>query len=824
MAPRDPALTSFVGRTQELQKLGNLLDGFRLVVVLGPGGIGKTRVVRRLLEERAGNSVFVDLADARDLGAMNRALALSLGLPPESADEVSDLLPGCGDLLVVLDNFEQLVDLAASEVHDWLQSAPGLRVLVTSRRRLDLGGEVSFELPPLSQKSESLDSEALSLFIERARRSRPNADWESDDLRGTANEIVRRLDGIPLALELAAGQLRLMEPAELLERLDGLLQALGKGPRNAAERHRTVRCAVQGSWDALTLALQLALARCSVFRGGFTLDAAEAVLADLGDVMELVSELRDRSLLRSSAAAGTTRLGLYETVRAFAEEQLSSDERGAALSALARWCAAQPLVSGRLMSRRRIQQAAAERDNLVTAFEWGAEVGHETTASVGIRLAAVYTLRGPAASALSVMTRTIDVAKSSGFEGETLADLHCRRGRLQVQYGELSAALADCEAAGRTPQVSAGLSGEIAALRAGIERSRGDAAAAENAYREALELLRKHRPKQAGRTLSNFAGFLIEQGRIPEGREAFAEALRALQAAGDLRLEAVTLGNLGLVEHEEGQFESARSHFERALKLHLELGYRRFVGITRGDLAVLSLEEGKFAAADELFDDACEDLRAAGDFRQLALVASAHSACLARIGRFAAARERAQESESLSGRLSGTALAEVVAVYGLHRELAAGPDQSELRALVQERLGSEVEANDELRLALRILRAALEEFDLGTLALQVSHGSEHLTLPGGDGISLASRPVLARLFDSLAAASLSKAGPVSVEELIRTGWPEQRSANAAAVNRLHVALSTLRKMGLKPFIVRTGDAYQLSDDLRVVRTTTVDHN
>ncbi|MFT6395876.1 MAG: putative ATPase [Bradymonadia bacterium] len=821
------ALTSFVGRVEELAKISSLLDGFRLVVVLGPGGIGKTRVAHRLLEQRTENSVFVDLADVTDASAVSRAVATALGLPPLDAAEVPELLASCGPLLLVLDNFEQLVDVAASEVHAWLQGAPELRVLVTSRRRLEFGGEVSFELPPLSIQADNANSDALTLFMERASRQRPDVQWGKLEVRTAAEAIVRRLDGIPLALELAAGQLRLMEPSELLNRLDGLLRVLGSGPRNAADRHRTVRCAIQGSWDVLGDTAKRSLAICSLFRGGFSLESADAVLANIGDPLELIAELRDRSLLRGSTVSGVTRFGLYETVRAFASDELLAEDRAAAQEKLAAWAAGQPLVSGGSMSRERIQRAALDRENLVTAFAWASLGGEaELTSEIGIRLAALYMLQGPARSALEVMTRTLEVATESGLPSATIADLHCRRGRLEVHYGELSGARSDWKSAhALAPLSSGGLRGEVAALRAAIERSAGDAATAEMAYSEALSLLREHRPEQVGRTLSNFAGFLMEQGRVAEARSTFAQSLSSLRDAGDLRMEAVTLGNLGLVEHEQGDLDTARARFERALELHLELGYRRFVGITRCDLAVLAFERRQFAEADTFFGVGREDLIAAGDFRQFALATSAHAACVARLGELERAEEIAASATKHHARVSGSPLGEAVGIYGLHRQLAGKPADSELLSAVRNLLDSDALAaatNDELRLALRLLHQALDAIDAASSALRVAEGSVELVLPGGESVSLESRPVLARLLETLVSAALAQSGSVSVETLVRSGWPDQRAVNSAAVNRLHVALSTLRKLGLKPYLQRVEDAYQLAEELRVMRTRTID--
>ncbi|WP_370108894.1 BTAD domain-containing putative transcriptional regulator [Streptacidiphilus sp. MAP12-33] len=329
-------LTSFVGREADLGGLAGALTRGRLVTLTGPGGTGKTRLALETAARHPGaaGACFADLSrvadaatlDAALLGALGVREASVLGGGADAADRLAPALAGRGDLLLVLDNCEQIVAEAAALAERLLLACPELRILATSREPLGVPGEHVRPLEPLP------GPEALRLFAERAAAVRPGFDPETqapDDAAAVA-EICRRLDGLPLAIELAAARLRLLTPRQIAGRLDDRFRLLTGGSRTAQPRQQTLRAVVDWSWDLLPEAERTMLRRVSVFAGGWSLTAAEAVCGTGPETVELLGALVDKSLVVAYRpdGAGEMRYRMLETVRAYAADQLAAaDER-----------------------------------------------------------------------------------------------------------------------------------------------------------------------------------------------------------------------------------------------------------------------------------------------------------------------------------------------------------------------------------------------------------------------------------------------------------------------------------------------------------------
>ena len=334
-------LTRFVGRAAEVVTIEAELAESRLLTLTGPGGTGKTRLaieVGRAWLDRAPDGVwFVALDILRDptlvLPAIARAIgaAESPGVPPLVA--ISDRLAG-RRMLVVLDNVEQVIG-AAPDIAAVLGPSPGLTVLATSREPLAIAGERVFAVPPLAVPDDRghlnatslAGNDCVALFVERARAVR--ADFSlTDDNATTLAAICRRLDGLPLAIELAAARVNLLAPDQILARMDHRLSLLASSRRDLTDRQRTLRGAIDWSFDLLTEPQRAFLRRFAVFSGGADLDAARSVIDPdnaLGDELELASALVDRSLLRSTQLGEANRLEILETLREYAADQLASD-------------------------------------------------------------------------------------------------------------------------------------------------------------------------------------------------------------------------------------------------------------------------------------------------------------------------------------------------------------------------------------------------------------------------------------------------------------------------------------------------------------------
>lgn len=396
--------TRLIGRASELRELRELLAAQRLVTLAGPPGSGKTRLAMELgrsaLGSFADGAWFVPLAPIQDDELVANAVARPLDLPEKPGTPMSEVVAqhlAPRRVLLILDNFEHLLS-GAAVVAQWLAAAPGLCVLVTSREPLHLSGEWEFEVPPLRVPSDpddprAAEAEAVQLFVERARAVDASFETDGPSLRDVVR-ICRRLDGLPLAVELAAARAKALPVAAILGRLERSMELLTRGARDIPQRHHSLRAAVSWSHDLLTPAEQAFLRRLAAFRGGWSLDAADAVTAaqDLGqDALDLTTSLLDKSLVRRhSDASGEPRYDMLEVIREFAQERLREiDEEVPTLERHATWFLelaerAAPMLTG--MERGPwLDQLQRELHNLRTALRWALD---NDRIELGMRLAA----------------------------------------------------------------------------------------------------------------------------------------------------------------------------------------------------------------------------------------------------------------------------------------------------------------------------------------------------------------------------------------------------------------------------------------------------
>ncbi|MEH3142312.1 MAG: LuxR family transcriptional regulator [Mycobacterium kyogaense] len=380
-------LTRFIGRQDHLVDVRRLLATHQLVTLTGAGGIGKTRLAAQLgssmTAEFSGGTWFVDLATVTGAESVPIALARALGLPDQPGRTTLDTLThsvGEQSMLVVLDNCEHLVDSVASIVTTLLGRCPQLVVMATSRESLNVGGEVTWRLPPLP-----LATEAVELFIDRARRVNPQLPVSGGDIVSIA-DICRRLDGMPLAIELAAARSRSLSLSEIAAGLHDRFRLLTGGARTAVRRHQTMRASVEWSYGLLTDSERTMFRRLAVFAGGCDLAAVEAVTAapttgdiERAQVLDLVTLLVDKSLVLTENASGITRYRMAETMRQFAAERLHEHDDADAVRQ--RHCDYYTDVARALDAssvdghRERVHRAARDMDNLLAAFVWSRDSG-----------------------------------------------------------------------------------------------------------------------------------------------------------------------------------------------------------------------------------------------------------------------------------------------------------------------------------------------------------------------------------------------------------------------------------------------------------------
>jgi predicted ATPase/class 3 adenylate cyclase/DNA-binding CsgD family transcriptional regulator len=396
-------LTSFVGRTGELAEVRNFVETNRMVTLTGAGGCGKTRLaieaIAPIEDSFADGVFFCDLAPLNDPAMVPQAVRVAAGLREEA--ERSDIDVLCDRLasaqaLVVLDNCEHLIDPCVDIADALLRRCHRVHVVATTREPLGVEGEIAWRVPSLALPSDDdvAACESAQLFVERARRVRPDFVLTSDNAEHVA-EICRRLDGIPLAIELAAARVRVLSVQQILEGLHDRFRLLGRGSRTVLARQQTLLASVAWSFDLLTEQQRIVLRRLSVFSGGCTFAGAENVVSGNGvepsEVLELVSQLVDRSLLVAEENAFGTRYRMLETIRQFARDRLidsgeAKDVSRAHLDWFAKWAldVGHAAEHGHVTTGTSMLEVFADYDNIRAAVEWALT---DNMAETGLRLA-----------------------------------------------------------------------------------------------------------------------------------------------------------------------------------------------------------------------------------------------------------------------------------------------------------------------------------------------------------------------------------------------------------------------------------------------------
>jgi len=668
--PLPLALTPILGREREIAALTALLtvDRARLVTVTGPGGVGKTRLALRVAPEVEGafadGVVFVDLAPIRDPALVLPTIARVLGARQSGRQtalrQLTDFLEG-RELLLILDNVEQVID-AAPDLAALLKAAPGLSILVTSREVLRLSAEHEFRLSPLPLPparrrptlAEVERNEAVALFAARARAANPRFALTEETVAIVA-EIVRRLDGLPLAIELAAARSKVLSPAALLARLDHRFQVLTDGARDQPTRLQTMRSAIAWSYDLLTPEDQ-ALFRClGVFAGGFTLEAAETVCGPNGEagadghtpafpstVLDGVGSLVDKSLVRrlEERDDGDGRLGMLETVLAYSRERLAeSGEETTIRRRHAEWaCAlaetAEPQLIGPEQDRW-LDRLEAERDNLRAALDWACQSGE---AELAQRLAGAlwrfWGIRGYLTEGSTWTGRALALPGATPPQVRAKALHHL--GNLALDLGEYDRAEAAYQAGlairrelGTPTEVATSLNGLglVAFYRADYTRGR-------QLHEEALALRRRADDRQGiGNSLSNLGNIASAEGDYERACQLHEEALSVRRAMGDTGAVAYSLFNLGNIARLQDDLPAADRLFEESLALFREVGDKLGVGYALHELGRVAAQQGKADRAAVLLGESLALRRDLGDKRGVTECLEALAPVAAALGR-----------------------------------------------------------------------------------------------------------------------------------------------------------------------------------------------
>jgi predicted ATPase/class 3 adenylate cyclase len=626
-------LSSFIGREREVAEVRALVESSRLVTLTGAGGAGKTRLglqVAAELLDGSGDGVWLaELAAVTDGEAVALAICEALRLAAQPGRPVLEALLDAlalQDALIVVDNCEHLIGGCAKTAEAILRRCPKVHLLATSREPLGIGGEVIYRVPSLSlpgpQDSGSVpgSSDAVALFAERAR-THGVALAADEQASPVVVSVCRRLDGMPLAIELAAARLRSMSLAELHDRLDQRFRLLTGGSRTALERQQTLRATVAWSYSLLTSAEQLLLARLSVFAGGFDLDAAEAVCGsgdlDVLDVADLLGSLVDKSLVVAEAAGGTLRYRLLETIRLFAAEQLGEAGEEEAAAAAAAHCAHFLALA---------EQAAA----YLTGPEQGSWLARLDADQANLRRAAGYAADLPDGTAavlrLGVALDRYWWARSRLQEGFELLVPALRRADADADPALFGAALVTAADVGfhtdvatarplaeQAVQVARQLGDERLLSRAlaalcGAYFFAGDPETGRPFGQESVERARRLGDDVLlGESLLGYLLTIDPAGALP----LYAEAIGCTERSGDHFHNCVGHINVGSTALEAGDIPAARAHLEAAAQTAQQIGWEH--AIVQANLGEVLRAEGDLDGARYAFEAALRISRRNGD-------------------------------------------------------------------------------------------------------------------------------------------------------------------------------------------------------------------
>ncbi len=628
-------LTGFVGRERELREMRELLDDGRVVTITGSGGVGKTRLALQVAAELldgSGDGVWlVELAPLVDpeLVAPTVASVLHVGEEPgrPALDALTDALRDRA-VLIVLDNCEHVVGAAAEVVECLVRSCPNVEILATSREPLRVPGERVFRLPSLSFPPDGVsvdaaalhDYEAVALFGERAAQHQPGFEVGVENASAVAS-VCRRLDGIPLALELAAARLRFLTIQEIDRRLNDRFRLLAQGARTALPRQQTLRALVDWSCDLLSDPERVVLARCSVFAGGYDGDAAEAVLADGvvitdTEIVDLVGALVDKSLVQAEPRAGATRYRVLETIREHGAERLASDtadELSTHLRHRDHYLAFAEGSAARLFGPDRgaaLEQLAVEHDNLRAALV--TTRNDPDGAAIGLRFVAAlvefWRTRGYAAEGMEITMVTLNRPDAAAATAERAVAL-VAAADLRLDVGKASTADALANDA-LSIALDLGLPELIEDALLALSwsaRQHGDLDTAQEVGRRALAAAyRTNEQRRIGRCLHILGIIAVEAGNPASGRALLEQALSIRRAEGDRTGEASVLTDVALVEIAEDHLAAAGTMLAEAASVARALHDERVLMNAIANLGLVAVRLGDPDAASRNFNEMLE--------------------------------------------------------------------------------------------------------------------------------------------------------------------------------------------------------------------------
>ncbi|MGI8806483.1 MAG: tetratricopeptide repeat protein [Acidimicrobiales bacterium] len=621
------ALTRLVGRGDELAAIEKALSGVRLLTLTGTGGVGKTRLALAVAADAAADfsdgAFLVELAPLTDPDLLAQQVLSALGLREEPGQQPAGTLAAhlrARDVLLVLDNCEHLVGPAAALAEALLQGGPRLKVLATSREPLGVPGEATWRVPSLSSAG------AMALFAERAQAVRPDF-TVTDDATPALAQLCRRLDNIPLAIELAAARISALSVEEIAARLDDRFRLLSGGARTAVPRQQTLRAMVDWTYDALSDVERRVFDRLAVFGSAFDLEAAEQVVTgdgvEPGDVVDVLTGLVNKSLVLAERPAGarSTRYRLLETMRHYARERLAESGQATAVRTrhLIRAVDIARAAEGRLDGPDQaaiLDRLEAEHDDLRVALAWGTSGGDaEPALLLATALGRFWEVRGHLSEGRSWLEAALTAGGGGDWPGlravalNWAAVLAQHQGDYQAAHGLYEHSLALRRRLDDRLGTSAALVGlgNLAALQGQLVRARGQ-------FEESLAIGRDlEEPQVVAASLTNLGWVAHARGDLGGARALYEEALAVRRRLGDGHGTALVLANLGDLALQQGDLDTAHALQTEGLDLRRHLGDRSGVADSLAALGRVALACGDRVTARTLHSQGLAERRRVGD-------------------------------------------------------------------------------------------------------------------------------------------------------------------------------------------------------------------
>jgi predicted ATPase/class 3 adenylate cyclase len=622
-------LTSFIGRERELREAKEKLLSARLLTLIGPGGTGKTRLSLQLaadvLPDFSDGVWLVELAPLADPALILQTIASVLNVRTQMGALLKDIVLDylrAKNLLLIFDNCEHLVEASAQLADEFLHNAPNIKIIASSREALGIGGEIVYRVPSLSLPNQAQASrealagfESIQLFVERARAANPKFDLTEKNASSVA-QICRRLDGIPLALELAAARVTVFPAEQIATRLDDRFKLLTGGSRTALPRQQTLRALIDWSYDMLSEDERALLRRLSVFAGGWVFEAAESICSDL-DVLNLLTQLVNKSLVTMDDEGDEPRYRLLETVRQYARDKLmgsgeAEQMRNRHLDYFVKLTeiAEQELIGSTALNW--VNRLEEEYDNLRAAFEWGMENNVLVVLRMASSLQYFWYRRGYETEGRNLVEEALTHAQSlPAVEGEAarqrmtiIAKAWQATSFLATSQGDFPNSIAasrKCEELAR--QVGdKRLLATVLAFGASSKMMSGDPAYANEVMDEVFSIAREADDPFALSMAYGMLGMHMLLNDDPtKGNEYISKGLALLKNTPNQFWQTMLLFGLGMVARFQGRFEEARGHFAPLLVVFRDMGDQHRTNMIHSECAHMERLEGHHDKAESMY-------------------------------------------------------------------------------------------------------------------------------------------------------------------------------------------------------------------------------